>query len=102
VRVADAVGEAAAEADLGMVVDVEEVGAAQVGIAIGLPRPQLGRVDDALEAGLHAVGEIEVDASVDVLEGSPDPGHHHVPGGELRRGVPGLERPALHLGSSLP
>jgi len=97
VRVADAVGEAAAEADLRMVLDVEEVGAAQVGVAIGLPRPQLGRVDHALEVGLHAVIQVEVDPAVHVLERTPDPGDHHVSGGELRRRVPRLERPTSHL-----
>jgi len=85
---------------LGMVLDVEEVGAAQVGVAVGLAGPDPCRVDFALEGRVEAVVPVELQAAVDVLEQAADPGHHHVPGAELRLGMAGFEGPGGHQPSA--
>src|SRR5450755_2218101 len=46
-------GAPASERDRRMVRDVEEIGAAEVSVSNGLPRPDLLRVDHALEGGLE-------------------------------------------------
>src|SRR5215211_1966054 len=62
--VGGALGEAAAEADLGVVLDVEEGGAAQVGVAGRLAGPDAGRVDLALEGRVEAAVPVELEPSV--------------------------------------
>jgi hypothetical protein len=83
-----------------VVLDVEEVGAAQVRVARRLAGPEPGCVDHALESGPHAVGQVEVDPAMDILEGPGDLGDHHVPGREQGSRMPRLERPALHSNST--
>jgi hypothetical protein len=56
--------ESAAEADLGVAFDVEEVRVAQVGVAARLAGPDAGGVDLALDAAIP----VELEAPVDVLE----------------------------------
>jgi hypothetical protein len=53
-RAAGAIGEAAAEVDLGVILDVEEVGAAEMLVPRGLAGPDPGRIDLALEGRLQA------------------------------------------------
>ena len=91
-----ALGKAAAEADLGVVLDVEKVGAPQVSIASGLAGPDPGSVDLPLEGGVEAVVPVELQPAVDVLEQPAHPGDHHVPGAELGLGVSRLEDPGGH------
>lgn len=92
----DALGEGAGERDPRMVLDVEEVGAAQVCVAVGLTGPDPGRVDVALKTRLHAVGKVKVQLAAHVLEEPADPGDHHVAGTELRFRVPWLKDPLSH------
>src|SRR5439155_21272928 len=82
--------------DLRVVVDVEEVGAAQMGVAGGLAGPEPGRVDLALEGRVEAAVPVELQLPVDVLEQAAHPGDHHVAGAELRLRVPRLEHPSGH------
>jgi hypothetical protein len=76
-----------------MILDVEEVGAPQVRVPVGLTGPEFGRVDLPREARLHAVRKVDVKLAAYVREEPADPGDHHVAGAELRLGVPGLEDP---------
>lgn len=48
--------------------DVEEVGAAQVLVALRLAGPEPGGVDLALEARVEAAVRVELERAVDVLE----------------------------------
>jgi hypothetical protein len=95
-RIRGALGETAAERDLRVVGDVEEVGAAQMLIAGRLAGPDARRVDLAFEGRVEAVVPVELELPVDVLEQAAHPGDHHVPGAELGFGVTGLEHPARH------
>jgi len=62
----------------------------------GLAGPERSRVDIALEGRVQAVVPIELQPPVDVLEQTPNPRDHHVPGAELRLRVTGLEDPGSH------
>ena len=84
-----------------MIVHVEEVGAAEVGVARRLAGPDAGRVDLTLEGRLQAVVPVELELPVDVLEETAHPRHHHVAGAELGLGVAGLEDPCGHLSTLL-
>src|SRR5436190_2707249 len=95
-RTAGAIREPAAEGDLGVVLDVEEVGRAQVLIANRLTGPDSRCVDLALEGRVEATVPVELEPPVDVLEEAANPGHHHVAGAELGLGVAGFEDPGRH------
>src|SRR5207244_8883469 len=95
-RAARALGEAAGERDLRMVLDVEEVGAAQMLIALRLACPDPGSVYLALERRIEAALPVELEPSVDVLEDAAHPRDHHVPGAKLGLRVPRLEDPSCH------
>src|SRR4051812_15269697 len=99
-RAGGALGEAPAEADPRVMFDVEEVGAAQVLVALRLAAPEPGGVDLAREARIQTVGLVELECAVDVLEVAAHPGDHHVPRAELGRGVPRFEQPGRHQGRS--
>jgi hypothetical protein len=83
--------EASLERDLRVALDVEEVRAAQVVVAVLLARPDAGGVDLAAEAGGERLVQVELQLTVDVLEQPADPGDHHVPGPELGLAVARLE-----------
>jgi hypothetical protein len=89
--------QAAAERELRVVLDIEEVGAAQMRVADGLAGPDLGRVGLPFERRLEAAVPVELELAVDVLEETPDPGHHHVARPETDLCVAGLKDPARHL-----
>ena len=93
---AGALGEAALERDRGVVVDVEEVRAAQVRVALRLAGPDPGGVDLAFEGRVQALVPVELEPSVDVFEQAAYLGEHHVTGAELGLGVPWLEDPGRH------
>lgn len=84
---------AAAEGDGAVVLDVEEIGAAKMCVAIRLPGPKAGRVDLDFNGGVLRVCGIEIEAAMDVFEVPADVGDHHVAHAELRRGVPRFEEP---------
>src|SRR5205807_7784325 len=90
---ARALREAAGEGDLRVVLDIEEVGAAQVRVARSLAGPDPRRVDLALEGRFQAAVPVELELSVDVLEESAHPLDHHVTCLELGLGVARLEDP---------
>jgi len=92
---------AAAEADLRMPLHVEEIGAAEVSIAIGLACPESPRVDDSLDGSGSRVLLVEGQLAADVLEEAADVRDHHVARAEFRRRMPRLEDPLRH-GVSLP
>src|SRR6266545_3554907 len=96
VHVPGALDDVAGEGDPGMVLDVEEVGAAEVRVACLFAGPDPGGVDLAVEGRLQRTVPVELDRAVDVLEEAAHPGDHHVPRAELRLGVAGLENPAAH------
>src|SRR6266540_2227471 len=96
VHVPGALDDVAGEGDPGMVLDVEEVGAAKVRVACLFAGPDPGGVDLAVEGRLQRTVPVELDRAVDVLEEAAHPGDHHVPRAELRLGVAGLENPAAH------
>src|SRR5204863_9939476 len=79
-----------------MRIGVEEVGASQVRVAIGLAGPDLCRVDLALEPRVQARVPIELEPAVDVLEHAAYPSDHHVHGAELDFRVAGLQDPSGH------
>ena len=58
--VAGALREPAGERDLGMVLHVEEVRAAEVGVALGLAGPDRGGVDLAIERRRQPVVMVEL------------------------------------------
>src|SRR5947208_9561074 len=94
--VAGALGETAAERDLRMVLDVEEVGAPQMLIALRFAGPDPGRVDLALEGRVKATIRVQLQPSVDVLEQTAHPRDHHVTSAKLRLGVTGFKHPGGH------
>ena len=89
-------GEATAEADLRMVLDIEEVSAPEVLVASRLASPDPRRGDLPLKRRLSTTIEVELEAPVDVLEQAPHPGDHHVAGAKLGLGVSRLEDPSGH------
>jgi len=91
---------AAAKPDAGMMFNVEEIGAAQMCVAIRLARPQCAGVDfDFNRGGLRPCG-IEVEPAMDVFEVPADVGDHHVVYTEFRGRMSGFEEP-LRQGSFL-
>jgi hypothetical protein len=74
---------------VGVALDVEEVRAAQMGVPVGLARPDPARVDLPLERRPQAVIEVELHLPVDVLEGPAHPRDHHVPGANSASVWPG-------------
>ena len=91
---------AAAQPDAGMMFNVEEIGAAQMCVAIRLASPQCAGVDfDFNRGGLWPCG-IEVEPAMDVFEVAADVGDHHVAYTEFRGRMSGFEVP-LRQGSFL-
>ncbi|HME04490.1 MAG TPA: hypothetical protein VKG38_15830 [Solirubrobacteraceae bacterium] len=79
-----------------MVLDVEEVGAAQMLVSFRLAGPYPGRVDLALEGRVQALVPVELEPSMDVLEQAAHPADHHVPSAKLGLCVSRLEDPSCH------
>src|SRR5439155_15509313 len=96
VDVSGALDEAPTEGDSRVMLHVEEVCASKVGVTHRLAGPELGCVDLALERRLEAALPVELEFSVDVLEETADPGHHHMPRPESDLGMTGLEEPGRH------
>ena len=74
--------------------DVEEIGAAQMCVAVRLSRPEPPGVDLDLNRGVLRTGGIEMEPSMDVLEVPPDIGNHHMAHTEFGSGVPRFEEPS--------
>ena len=77
-----------------MILDVEEVCAAQVRVAVRLAGPDPGGVELAFEGGVEAVVPV-LQLAMDLLEQPAHPRNHHVARAELRRGVTRLEDPGV-------
>jgi hypothetical protein len=90
---------AAREGYLREELDVEEVGAAEMGISIWLPAPQTSSVDRSLDPGRLRQTRIKLKTAVHVLEMASHMGDHHVPDAELGSGVSRFKGPSSHGGS---
>ncbi len=77
-----------------MVVHVEEVGTAQVGVPVGFAGVHPGRVQRRLDACVLGFVRVDLYGPANVLDLPSHVGDHHVPGRELRAGVTGFEEPA--------
>ncbi len=75
-----------------MVLDVEEVGAAEVLVAAGVAAVDPGDVDGGLDRRLERVLG-DGDGPAREREAAADLRHHEVAGGERHVGVGGVERP---------
>ena len=84
---------AATERDGGEVLDVKEVGAAQMRVAIRLPRPQPTSVDLDFNRGALRTCGIEVEPPVHVFKLAADVGDHHMARAEFRGRVSGFQEP---------
>ena len=71
-------------------------------ISIRFTAPKAACVDDGLDTGHGRVIWIELKSTVDVLEVTPDVGHHHVLHAELRSRMSGFEYPPTHWASRFP
>jgi hypothetical protein len=91
--VAEQADFAAAEGDGLEVLNVEEISAAQMCVAIGLPCPQPAGVDLDLNRGSLRVCGIEVELTADVFEVPTDVGNHHVAHTEFGGRMPSFEEP---------
>src|SRR5207302_7202394 len=76
----------AAEGDRGVALHVEEVRAAQMGVAALVAGAHAGRVDRHLDPRLLGDG-LDVDLPADAGEATADLGDHHVAGDELHARV---------------
>jgi hypothetical protein len=84
------------EGDLRMVLNVEEVSAPQMRIALRFARPNESGVDHCPNSGQAGILGIEVQSALHVLEGTTDVSDHHVPGSKLRGAMTWLEDPFGH------
>ena len=89
---------AAAECDRAVVLDVEEISAAQMCVAVRLSRPQPAGLDLDLRRGALRVCGIEVELTVDVFEVPADVRDHHVAHTEFGGSVPSFEEPTRQGG----
>src|SRR5260370_28935818 len=90
----------AGELDLRVFRYVEEIGASQMRVAVGISGPEVPRVDRHRNGGFLGVVGIVAELSIDVFEVPTDVGDHHMADAELGRCAPPLPEP-LH-GSALP
>src|SRR5258708_4268326 len=81
------------ESDLRMLLHVQEVGAAKVGVAIRLAAPKIARVNLDRDSRVLGMLGIESERAPYILEVPADAGDHHVASAKLCRGVPRLECP---------
>ena len=89
---------AAAEADRAVVLDVEEISAAQMCVPVRLSCPQPAGVDLDLHRGPLRIFGIEVELTVDVFEVPADVRDHHVAHTEFGGSVPSFEEPTRQGG----
>src|SRR5690606_3468900 len=75
------------EPDLRVVLHVEEVVAAQVGIAVSVARVDAGGLDHQLGAGAGGVLGVEVAGALELIEVAADLGDHRVTGDEADAAV---------------
>ncbi len=92
--VAEQLPFAAAKSDGGVVLDVEEVGAAQMCVAIRLPRPEATGIDVDLDGRVLRSCGIEVEPAMDVFEVPADVSDHHVAYAEFGGRVSRFEEPS--------
>src|SRR5260370_18970714 len=81
----------AGELDLRVFRYVEEIGASQMRVAVGISGPEVPRVDRRRNGGFLGVVGIVAERSLDVFEVPPDVGDHHMADAELGRCVPRLQ-----------
>ncbi len=86
----------ALEENLRVVCHIKEIRALQVGIAGGLARPQLIRIDHHIDRAMARIVRLEFHCAFDVLEVPPHPRHHHVLRAELRSTVSKFKSPRCH------
>src|SRR2546423_3860906 len=82
------------ERNEGIVLDIQEVGGLQVGVATFHARIQGRGVDLHFHRGARRVSLVKNDGAVDVLEVALHRRKHHVFAGELNQGMIGVELPA--------
>jgi hypothetical protein len=85
----------------GVVLNIEEVGRAQVRIALLLPRIDAAHVNGGLSGSGERVVQRSPRRGLDTAEPSLDRGDHHVLDGELDQGVGRVDGPGSHIGSAL-
>src|SRR5262249_4428893 len=90
---ADLLDRRAFEKNLWMIGDIQEVGAHEVSVALGLSGPQLVGVNDSLGRTTCRIVGIKLHRAFDVLEVAAHPGDHHVARAKLRCGVPRFKSP---------
>src|SRR5690606_32507926 len=83
----------AAEDDLGVVLGVEEVGAAEVAVTVGHAGVEARGLDVHLRPGGVGRLPVQVQPPVEAREAPADGGEHHVLGRELDRGVSRVDLP---------
>src|SRR5207248_3216902 len=83
----------AGEGDGRVLLDVEEVGRAQVRVALGVAGGNRGRVDLGPDGrAARVVGDVQ-DSAADAGEAALDGGDHHVADAELDQAVGGVDLP---------
>jgi len=82
--------------DLRIELQVENVGPAQMSVALGLTRPNPARVYRYLDGGEAWIFRVEIQRAMHVLEGTTNVRHHHVARTEFCSGVAWLECPSCH------
>src|SRR5690606_15413229 len=75
----------------GVVLHVEEVGRADVAVAVGVAGVDRRGVDGDLEVRVGRVGAVDDGLALELLEGAADLGDHRVAGHEGEGGVGGVE-----------
>jgi len=74
---------------------IQEVGGLQVGIALGEPGLNAGRIDEDADGGVTKLPVLRDQRSGPAGEGPSNPGQHHVPDGEVDPRVPAVDFPSL-------
>src|SRR5262249_30276689 len=85
------------EGDLGMMLGIQEIGASQVCVPVGLPGAHPRGVELGAQPAGGRVARIELQLAAHVPEVTPYPRDHHVTGSELSCRVTGLELPSHAL-----
>ena len=86
----------AAETDLGKILYVEKVRAAQVRVTRRLAAPDLARIDDDFDRRAARAFRIEGERAVYVFKMSTDVSDHHVPGAKFGGGMSRFKSPFRH------
>src|SRR5262245_27950323 len=96
VMIADGLYLAALESDVGMMIYIQKVRAAQVGVTVRLSGPKSAGLYGCLYVSVTRICRIEFKRAMHVFEMSPYMSHHHMPRTKLSRGMSGFKKPFLH------